>query len=106
MDVVHREVKKLQRMSEIHPSYGMSRTYLETLASVPFNQLTAEAQDNVDHAREALDAGHFGLQNAKQRILEYVAVQKLSDRSVRGPILCFVGPPGVGMNYSFPTIFF
>ena len=80
----------------MHPAYGMSRTYLETLASVPFNQWTPEAQENVERARTELDAGHSGLQNAKRRILEYVAVQKISRGTVRGPILCFVGPPGVG----------
>eukprot|EP00210_Caulerpa_lentillifera_P005658 g5411.t1 len=96
LEVVHREVKKLQKMNEMHPSYSMTRAYLETLSNVPFNQFTPDAQEDIHHASIALDSGHFGLANAKRRILQYVAVQKLKKCSIRGPILCFVGPPGVG----------
>lgn len=92
-----KEARKLQRMSEMHPSYGMARNYLETLASVPFNQWSPRVSDDFNRARQALDKGHFGLENAKQRILEYIAVQKLNKQAVRGPVLCFVGPPGVGL---------
>lgn len=96
LEVLKREIKKLQRMNEMHPSYSMIKGYLETLSNVPFNQMTPEAQQDLKQAQKALDNDHFGLENAKKRILEYLAVQKLKGGPTRGPILCFVGPPGVG----------
>src|SRR5215813_8628485 len=72
----------------------MIRTYLDWLASLPWSVSSPERIDNAE-AREILDADHFGLNKVKRRILEYLAVRKLNPEG-RSPILCFVGPPGVG----------
>ena len=89
--------KELQRLSKMHPSsaeYTVSRTYLEWILDVPWSIST---EDNLDilKARELLDHDHHGLEKVKKRVLEYLAVRKLKN-NMRGPILCFVGPPGVG----------
>src|SRR4029079_7398813 len=74
--------------------YGVIRTYLEWIIELPWGVAT---EDNLDiaHAREVLDADHYDLEKVKDRILEYLAVRRLNPGS-HGPILCFVGPPGVG----------
>jgi len=89
--------KELERLSKMHPSsaeYMVSRTYIEWLLDVPWSVST---EDNLDiaKAREVLERDHYGLEKVKKRILEYLAVRKLKN-DMRGPILCFVGPPGVG----------
>jgi ATP-dependent Lon protease len=81
-------------MPEASTEHSMVRTYLDWLVSVPWSKSDAEAID-IAKAREILDADHYGLDKVKRRILEYLAVRKLN-ASGRSPILCFVGPPGVG----------
>jgi len=89
-----RELKRLQRMPEAAGEYGMVRTYLEWLAELPWSKLDPEHVD-IAEARRILDADHYGLDKIKRRILEYLAVRKLNPQG-KSPILCFVGPPGVG----------
>jgi ATP-dependent Lon protease len=92
--VARKEQKRLARMPEAAAEYSMLRTYLEWLLELPW---TADADPPIDiaEARRMLDHDHFGLDKVKKRILEYLAVRKLNP-SGKGPILCFVGPPGVG----------
>jgi ATP-dependent Lon protease len=89
-----RELQRLAQMSPQAADYGVVRTYLEFVASLPWDK---RSEDNIDieRARAILDADHFGLERVKNRILDYLAVVKLR-RDVRGPILCLIGPPGVG----------
>jgi len=89
-----RELRRLQRMPDGAAEAGMVRFYLEVLAELPW-RLEAEAPIDIAHARGVLDADHFGLEKVKRRILEFLAVRKLNPDG-KGPILCFVGPPGVG----------
>lgn len=89
-----KELKRLRRMNEASPEHGMVRTYLDWLVSVPWSRSDVEDID-IERAREVLEADHYGLQKIKRRILEYLAVRKLNPQG-RSPILCFVGPPGVG----------
>jgi len=90
----NKELKRLQRMSEGGGESSMLRTYLEWLTELPWK---AEAEKPIDiaGARKVLDEDHFGLEKIKRRILEYLAVRKLNPEG-KSPILCFVGPPGVG----------
>ncbi len=89
-----RELGRLERLPPAAAEYGVIRTYLEWIIELPWGVTT---EDNLDipHAREVLDADHYDLEKVKDRILEYLAVRKLNPGS-QGPILCFVGPPGVG----------
>jgi ATP-dependent Lon protease len=89
-----RELSRLEKLPPIAAEYGVIRTYLEWLVDLPWSN---ETEDNLDiaHAREVLDQDHYDLEEVKDRILEYLAVRKLNPESP-GPILCFVGPPGVG----------
>jgi ATP-dependent Lon protease len=89
-----RELGRLERLPAAAAEYGVIRTYLEWLVDLPWSKGT---DDNLDiaHAREVLDADHYDLEKVKDRILEYLAVRSLNPDS-HGPILCFVGPPGVG----------
>ena len=89
-----KELKRLERMSEASGEYSMARTYLDTLLGMPWSKLDAEDID-IERARGILDADHYGLEKVKKRIVEYLAVRKLNPQG-RSPILCFVGPPGVG----------
>jgi len=89
-----KELKRLERMPEASGENSMVRTYLDWLVALPWSKLDAEAID-IARARQVLDEDHFGLRKVKQRILEYLAVRKLNPEG-RSPILCFVGPPGVG----------
>lgn len=105
-----RELERLSRLPTAAAEYGVIRTYLDWLVSLPWSQVT---QDNMDiaHAREVLDQDHYGLEDVKERLLEFLAVRKLRQerfeefqmesldgihRIREGAILCFVGPPGVG----------
>jgi ATP-dependent Lon protease len=89
-----RELKRLERMPEAAAEYGMTRTYLEWLIDLPWSKLDPERID-IPEARRILDEDHYALEKVKRRILEYLAVRKLNP-SGKSPILCFVGPPGVG----------
>ncbi|MGH8288768.1 MAG: endopeptidase La [Steroidobacteraceae bacterium] len=89
-----KELKRLGRMSEASPEHGMVRTYLDWLVALPWSKADAEDID-IERARRVLDEDHYGLEKVKRRILEYLAVRKLNPEG-RSPILCFVGPPGVG----------
>ena len=89
-----KELKRLERMNEASGEYSMARTYLDTLIALPWSKLDEESID-IERARGILDADHYGLEKIKKRIVEYLAVRKLNPQG-RSPILCFVGPPGVG----------
>jgi ATP-dependent Lon protease len=89
-----KELRRLERMPEAAAEYAMLRTYLEWLAELPWAVLTEDRID-LSEAERILDEDHFGLQKIKRRIIEYLAVRKLNPQG-RSPILCFVGPPGVG----------
>ena len=89
-----KELKRLERMPEAAGEYSMVRTYLEWLIELPW-AVDAEPPIDIAEARRTLDEDHFGLDKIKKRILEYLAVRKLNPEG-RSPILCFVGPPGVG----------
>src|ERR1700704_5325249 len=89
-----RELDRLSKMPVAAAEYTVSRTYLDWLVALPWNKLTVEVID-LPLTKGVLDADHSGLEKAKDRILEYLAVRKLNPE-VKGPILCFVGPPGVG----------
>jgi len=98
--VAKKELDRLQKIPPSSPEYTVSRTYLDWLVDLPWGIYT---EDNVDikRAREILDEDHYGLEKVKSRIIEYLAVRKLKkevekEDVVKGPILCFVGPPGVG----------
>ena len=91
-----RELDRLNRMNPAAPEYNVARTYLDWMVAMPWTQST---EDNLDIAsvKEILDADHYGLEKVKDRILEYLSVRKFKkDGTARQPILCFVGPPGVG----------
>ena len=89
-----KEVSRLERIPEASTEYSMLRTYMEILTELPWAPPETKSID-IARAREVLDEDHFGLQKVKKRILEYLAVRKLAPEG-RSPILCFVGPPGVG----------
>jgi ATP-dependent Lon protease len=89
-----RELRRMGNMNAASSEYQVARTYVEWLADLPWAKKTPDRLD-VQHARQVLDEDHYGLEKPKRRIVEYVAVRKLR-RNGRAPILCFVGPPGVG----------
>ncbi len=94
-DRAMKELARLNLMPPIAPEVGMIRTYIEWLTALPWDK---ESDDNLDvrHAKTVLDEEHYGLPKVKDRILEYIAVRKLAGEKMDSPILCFVGPPGVG----------
>ncbi|HAU37133.1 MAG TPA: endopeptidase La, partial [Phycisphaerales bacterium] len=89
-----RELKRLEKIPSISPEYNVLRTYMDVMVELPWSRSTKDRLD-VGRARKVLDRDHYDLDKVKRRILEYLAVRKLAPES-RGPILCFVGPPGVG----------
>jgi len=98
--VAMKELERLSRIPTQSPEYSVSRTYIEWLADLPWSNSSVD-QINVKKAEKILDEDHYGLEKVKERILEYLAVRNLKqernpDGGVRGPILCFSGPPGVG----------
>jgi len=92
--VAFKELKRMSRMSPGAAEYTVSRTYLDWLCELPW-AITSDDRLDVNEAEEILDADHYGLTKVKQRILEFLAVRKLK-ADMKGPILCLVGPPGVG----------
>ena len=92
--IAGREVDRLERMTPASPEYQMIRTYLDWVLDVPWDKPTEDRLDPIE-ARKVLDADHYDLDKVKERIVEYLAVRKLKG-DLKGPILCFVGPPGVG----------
>ncbi|MBZ5528626.1 MAG: endopeptidase La [Acidobacteriia bacterium] len=90
-----RELKRLSKMTPASAEYMVSRTYLEWMTSLPWNKSSAAADIDIAKAHEILDEDHYDLQKVKERILDYLAVKKLQP-GMKGPILCFAGPPGVG----------
>jgi ATP-dependent Lon protease len=89
-----RELARLERMPDGAAEYSMTRTYLDWLIAMPWSKIDTEQLD-IERARTILDEDHYGLEKVKRRILEFLAVRKLNPQG-RSPILCFVGPPGVG----------
>jgi ATP-dependent Lon protease len=94
LEQAKKEVKRLDRMSDASAEYSMIRTWLDLMIQLPWSKLDTEAID-IAKARRILDEDHYGLEKIKRRIIEYLAVRKLNPQG-RSPILCFVGPPGVG----------
>jgi len=94
MEQAERELKRLNYVPPASPEFSIIVSYVETLAELPWNKLT---EDNLDlnRAQEILDRDHFDLEKVKRRLIEYLAVRKLNPKG-HGPILCFLGPPGVG----------
>jgi ATP-dependent Lon protease len=92
--VVDRELGRLERLPTAAAEYGVIRTYIDWIASLPWQKTTVDNLD-LDNAKQVLDEDHFDLEKVKERILEHLAVSKLKN-DTSGPILCFVGPPGVG----------
>jgi len=93
--VALKEVERLNQMPPMAPEVGIIRTYLDWILDLPWSNITADNLD-VKNAAKTLERDHFGLKKAKERILEYIAVRSLKPKKERQPILCFVGPPGVG----------
>lgn len=89
-----KEVSKMSRMSPMSPESAVSRGYIETILALPWNEGDAQETD-INYARDVLEADHYGLEKIKERIVEYLAVSALK-KDMKAPILCFVGPPGVG----------
>jgi ATP-dependent Lon protease len=90
-----RELKRLAKMTPASAEYMVSRTYLEWMTSLPWSKSSGSSEIDIPKAHEILDEDHYDLQKVKERILDYLAVKKLQP-GMKGPILCFVGPPGVG----------
>jgi len=90
-----RELKRLAKMTPASAEYMVSRTYLEWMTALPWSKSSGAAEIDIAKARDILDEDHYDLQKVKERILDYLAVKKLQP-GMKGPILCFVGPPGVG----------
>jgi ATP-dependent Lon protease len=93
-EIAQKELARLERMNPASAEYTVARTYLDYLASMPWAKRTEDSLD-IDKAQAILDEDHHGLEKVKERVLEFLAVRKLNE-SMKGPILCFVGPPGVG----------
>ncbi|XP_027017050.2 lon protease homolog 2, peroxisomal [Tachysurus fulvidraco] len=89
-----KELKRLKKMPQSMPEYALTRNYLELMVELPWNKSTKDCLD-IRAARVLLDNDHYALEKLKRRVLEYLAVRQLKS-SLKGPILCFVGPPGVG----------
>ncbi|MEX2105131.1 MAG: LON peptidase substrate-binding domain-containing protein, partial [Bacilli bacterium] len=94
IEKIEKEIERLERIPSTSAEGSVIRTYIDWLLSVPWSKKT---KDNLDivHAEKVLDEDHYGLEKTKERVLEYLAVQKLVEK-LKGPIICLVGPPGVG----------
>jgi ATP-dependent Lon protease len=91
-----RETERMRMLSPASSEYQVVRTYLDWILSLPWNKRSGQEQIDLKAVEASLDAGHYGLDEAKERIIEYLAVRKLRGGDPHGPILCFVGPPGTG----------
>ncbi len=91
----YEEIDRLSAMPPMSPEMGMIRTYVDWLVALPWQKATTDNL-NIKSAGQILEENHYGLPKVKERILEYIAVKKLAAEKMRSPILCFVGPPGVG----------
>ena len=89
-----KEVKRLKMLQPMSPEAGILRTYLEWICDLPWIEYSKDIKD-IDKAKTILDSDHYGLKKVKERILDFIAVRQLKEK-VKGPILCFVGPPGTG----------
>jgi len=90
-----KELKRLARMQPISPESAVLRTYLEWIVDLPWTESTQEIRD-IEYARKILDEDHYDLKKVKERVLDFIAVRLLNRDQAKGPILCFVGPPGTG----------
>ncbi len=93
-EAAERELERLENMNPAASEYNVTRTYVEWLTEVPWLE-ASETRIDIEEAQEVLDEDHYDLEDVKERIIEYLAVRKLREE-IKGPILCFVGPPGVG----------
>ncbi len=91
---VQRELRRLEKLQTFSPEAGIIRTYIEWIVDLPWNERTEENKD-IEAAEKILDEDHYDLKKPKERILDFIAVHQLKEK-VKGPILCFVGPPGTG----------
>lgn len=91
---IEKEIKRFAKMQPMSAESTVSRTYIETILALPWNE-SSKSEVDLKRAEEILEEDHYGLEKVKDRILEYIAVMKLTE-SLKGPILCLVGPPGVG----------
>ena len=94
LDILNKEIDKYDKLSIVSPESGMVRNYIDWILRLPWNN-TTEDNDNLLSIKNYLDACHYGSDDVKTRILEYLAVKKMTN-SLKGPIICLVGPPGVG----------
>ncbi|XP_007945077.1 lon protease homolog 2, peroxisomal [Orycteropus afer afer] len=94
LKVCVKEIKRLKKMPQSMPEYALTRNYLELMVELPWNKSTTDRLD-IRAARILLDNDHYAMEKLKKRVLEYLAVRQLKN-NLKGPILCFVGPPGVG----------
>ncbi len=92
---VQKELKRLESMSTMSPEYSYIRTYIDWMLDIPWSEKTKDVLD-LKKAKKILDGDHYDLEKVKEHILDYLAVRKLKGKTTKGPILCFVGPPGVG----------
>src|SRR6266513_1438520 len=91
-----RETERMRMLSPASSEYQVVRTYLDWVLALPYNKRSGAEEIDLKKVQEALDSGHYGLDEAKERIIEYLAVRKLRGGDPHGPILCFIGPPGTG----------
>ena len=94
LEKAQKESRRLSKLQAMSPESGVLRTYLEWLADLPWNTSTKDNRD-IEKAAEVLDREHYGMEKPKERILDFIAVRQIKEK-LKGPILCFVGPPGTG----------
>src|SRR5207237_7691307 len=96
MQEARRETERMRQLSPASSDYQVGRTYLDWILSLPWNKRSGKEEINLTEVQAALDSRHYGLDEAKERIIEFLAVRKLRGGDPHGPVLCFVGPPGTG----------
>lgn len=99
---IEKEIDKFSKISSMSPDVSVSRNYLDTIFSLPWNKETKDKLD-ITKAKDILDEDHYGLEKVKERILEYLAIRTLA-KSLKGPIICLVGPPGTGKTFIVKSI--